>query len=1323
MNKSNIITVKNAEGDSDTQAEIIIQNKIDYIPKVSVIIPVYNVEEYLRECLDSVVNQTLKEIEIICIDDGSTDNSLEILKEYAQKDNRITVIMQENLHAGVARNAGLSQAKGEYVHFLDSDDWVELNMLTEMYKKANAHNLDIIVCQCKTLDLLTLEINETKLNYSLRLDLLQKKSIFSVKDIPNCIFQICQGWAWDKLIKRNFINKNCIKFQNILHTNDAQFTFTAMCLANSISYIEKRLITKRHQHTKSLSANRKKDPACFISAIEKIKENLENVSLFNLVKKSFWDWAISLCLIQMKVLDRNSKKILQFSLNKKFNEWKDFDNSPSNSNRYKAIDYIKNNKDFPTINIAYSTNKKFLPLCLASIVSILKNSTFEDINFIILHNDLTKHDLEKIEKLQTIRSFTYCFSHLSDNLFSNFPLVWTTKETWYRCILPDNFQELDKILYLDCDTIIRKSLLPLWNIDLENKFIAAVEDVSLSKDKAKQLNLKDNFFFNAGILLINCKEWRKHNLLKKINQYVSTNDVLWADQGVLNILTDQHKTKISPDFNYMEVWWRENECQYEAKDLLVYKKKDPTIVHFTGIKPNEEKCQNSFKSEFLNYYNLIPYKGDFLNKVPIVLASDNNYALFMYITMVSILENANASYIYDFYLLVPSFFSKENEEKILKLKEKYNCQINFIDMKNHFSDLIMQINHITSPTYYRLLVANLLPKEYEKCIYLDVDICVCQDISKIFNLDIENNYIAGVVAAGYYFEEENNCKRLDLPSMKQYVNAGVLLMNLKQIRQDNMTQKFIDLSKRNYASQDQDVINIACFGKIKTLPPKYNVMTARLFTNDERLKEIYSETEIIEAKNNPIIIHYAAKEKPWNTEVPLGHYWWKYAIKTKLFNRTYHHDLSTWYKYNMNQDLNLANPQTFNEKIQWMKLYDSTPIKTRLADKYLVRDWVKDTIGEKYLIPLLGVYNNFEEIDFNKLPNQFVIKCNHGAAYNIIVKDKSKLNLSDTKAKLDKWMNENFAFKFGIELHYRDIPPKIIIEQYIENNGGDLVDYKFWCFNGKVEYILYCAERNITGLRMEFYDRDWNRRDFMTSPSNTKKIDKPVNLEQMIRFAEILSKDINFVRVDLYRLDDGTIYFGEMTFTPTSGTVKWLDKKYDLKFGQMIRLPNLAYNIDTGEYYEWYPEIETNNDKISNYTTKQTIKTNIQKITNINSKSIHFPLLFKDIGFGCKTWCEPKNITGNDIKSFTYDLSDNIYIRYVSWDPIKEGSCDVEIKRLYAVEKRTKKIVEFPINKIISSGKVSQNRVEFRNQKSCWIGCTIEGAYESFTIEAKIKNI
>lgn len=287
-----------------------------------------------------------------------------------------------------------------------------------------------------------------------------------------------------------------------------------------------------------------------------------------------------------------------------------------------------------------------------------------------------------------------------------------------------------------------------------------------------------------------------------------------------------------------------------------------------------------------------------------------------------------------------------------------------------------------------------------------------------------------------------------------------------------------------------------------------------------------------------------------------------------LTSYPYVNELISWYKKRTGKNLNLNDPQTFNEKIQWSKLYDSTPIKTRLADKYLVRDWITEKIGNKYLIPLLGVYNSFEEIDFNKLPNQFVIKCNHGCGYNIIVKDKTKMNLKDIKIKLNKWLVENFALKYGLELHYRDIKPKIIIEQFIENkkSKGDLYDYKFWCFNGKVYYIQFLSERNLDGLKMAFYDKQWNKQNFTYSyPLDIKNIEKPSNLDEMIELAEKLSAEFNHVRVDFYRMDDGTIYFGEMTFTSASGTCKWNNEEINKKLGKLFILPDSIYNIDTKE--------------------------------------------------------------------------------------------------------------------------------------------------------------
>ena len=265
--------------------------------------------------------------------------------------------------------------------------------------------------------------------------------------------------------------------------------------------------------------------------------------------------------------------------------------------------------------------------------------------------------------------------------------------------------------------------------------------------------------------------------------------------------------------------------------------------------------------------------------------------------------------------------------------------------------------------------------------------------------------------------------------------------------------------------------------------------------------------------------------------------------------------LKEWFLKQTRKELNLDNPQTYNEKIQWMKLYDSTPLKTRLTDKYLVREWVKEKIGEKYLVPLLGVWDKFDDINFDKLPEKFVLKCNHGSGWNIIVTDKSKLNLADAKQKIDQWMNTDFSVCAGLELHYRPIERKIIAEEYLENNNDDLYDYKVWCSNGKADYVMFLSERK-KHLKMVFFNREWQKQNFVYShPMNDQIIPKPENLNEMLDLAEKLAKDMSHVRVDFYRLNDGTLKFGEMTFTSASGNCGWNPPEQDKIMGDLITLP------------------------------------------------------------------------------------------------------------------------------------------------------------------------
>lgn len=267
----------------------------------------------------------------------------------------------------------------------------------------------------------------------------------------------------------------------------------------------------------------------------------------------------------------------------------------------------------------------------------------------------------------------------------------------------------------------------------------------------------------------------------------------------------------------------------------------------------------------------------------------------------------------------------------------------------------------------------------------------------------------------------------------------------------------------------------------------------------------------------------------------------------------------------MGQRLNLQSPQTYNEKIQWLKLYDRKKIYTTMVDKYEAKKYVANLIGENYIIPTIGIYNYFEEIDFDTLPNQFVIKCTHDSGGLIICRDKTKLNINEVQKTINHYLNRNY-YNSGREWPYKDVKPRIIIEQYMEDkHSKSLKDFKFYCFNGEPKY-LYVSEglENHKTARMEFFDMGFNsapfaREDYKTFESKPKK---PIHFEKMKELSRILSKGIPFLRVDFYEIN-GVIYFGELTFSPCSGYMKVHPKEYDKILGDMLILP-----MEEGDSYE-----------------------------------------------------------------------------------------------------------------------------------------------------------
>ena len=263
------------------------------------------------------------------------------------------------------------------------------------------------------------------------------------------------------------------------------------------------------------------------------------------------------------------------------------------------------------------------------------------------------------------------------------------------------------------------------------------------------------------------------------------------------------------------------------------------------------------------------------------------------------------------------------------------------------------------------------------------------------------------------------------------------------------------------------------------------------------------------------------------------------------------------YRLIFKKKLDLEHPKTYNEKLQWLKIYDHNPNYVNLVDKYEVKKIIEEKIGKEYIISTYGVYNSFDEIDFAKLPNQFVIKSTNDSGGVVVCQNKETFNILNAKKKINKSLKKNY-FYTNREWPYKNIQPRIIVEKYLEDTRDkELRDYKFFCFNGKVKFLFVASNRQGEGeTYFDFFDNEYHHLDIINGHSNAPTMPhKPKNFDLMISLAEKLSQDINHVRVDFYEAN-GKIYFGEMTFYHWSGLVAFEPMEWDYKFGEMLNLPS-----------------------------------------------------------------------------------------------------------------------------------------------------------------------
>lgn len=261
------------------------------------------------------------------------------------------------------------------------------------------------------------------------------------------------------------------------------------------------------------------------------------------------------------------------------------------------------------------------------------------------------------------------------------------------------------------------------------------------------------------------------------------------------------------------------------------------------------------------------------------------------------------------------------------------------------------------------------------------------------------------------------------------------------------------------------------------------------------------------------------------------------------------------WKVYMDYPLNLEDPNTFNEKLQWIKLHDRQPIYSKLVDKYEVKQYVADIIGEEHIIPTIGVYDRVEDIDFEALPQQFVLKCTHDSGGIVICKDKSLLDHDAAIRKLQYGLKKNYYYQ-NREWPYKNVKPRIIAEQYMDNDGQELDDYKVHNFNGEPKVVLVCSDRyKESGLAEDFYSCEWEHLD-ISRPGlrhSAEVQEKPAELDEMLDLAKKLSVGIPFVRTDFYIINH-QVYFGEMTFFPACGMKPFVPREWDYKLGSFIML-------------------------------------------------------------------------------------------------------------------------------------------------------------------------
>lgn len=912
--------------------------------KVSVIIPVYNVKLYLRQCLDSVLAQNLDGIEIVCVDDGSSDGSADILREYAAKHGNVSVVWQDNKGAGTARNEGIAVAKGEYAFFCDADDYLAPDLLGNLYSAADEADADLAFF---TRTLWSESQGRIIKEYSLPADALAETSPFPAAKFKDNIISMFGPQPWNKLVKMDFIREKKLRYQEVPRMNDVLFSAVAVAMAERIvavpvtGYFHR--VEQAGEHLQSQGGNNR-TPYIAFEVYEAIRDELMARGVFETFRRSFYKAAESTFAYSLRTVDEISLleelfvRARRFMLraadedcadpkscliaNTSLLEYlKDLSNSwpvkqdvldalvGASAGRKKAVALICDDAYTNPCVVALTS----LALSAANagdyVIYVCVNGMSDENRSLIaaLRSDPWKLDIRFVDlDMERYRSI---YVHYEGNTGAGSITAFAKFDLPY--LLPE-----DRVLYIDGDIIIRKDIAPLFEVELGGCVAAAVRD-SGRLYNATGLRARLKCYFNSGVMMLNLKKMRLGDYRRKlIAAKISLNDPKLVDQDAFNIAFDGQVKPLSIAYNALMVNLHNNIGRFSMRWLNMFYKtnyscmraleEDLTILHFASKEKPWKYRDVRYADLWNEYYARSPLAEKELGRgwfhegiaasvpsevdVPVMMATDSGYLPYTYVAIRSALENHRAPGGLKFHIVMPKMPSEEERGPFGELAVAYpKSTIEFFEMgENAFSGVQMRIPHISRPTFYRLCAPSLFP-QYDRMIYLDGDIVVEGDLRSLYDQDIGDNYVGGVLAAAYRWQESwfaGYCQRSDIPGTDQYINAGVLLMDLAAMRRDGLESEFLARADRGYGGQDQDVINGVCYGHIAKLNYTFNCQTSKYETMPERLNKVFTIKETTAADNWPEIIHYAAQCKPWQDfSLPLADRWWKYAKDTPYYSR------------------------------------------------------------------------------------------------------------------------------------------------------------------------------------------------------------------------------------------------------------------------------------------------------------------------------------------------------------------------------------------------------------------------------------------------------